>query len=114
MGTAASISFRCTGCDKPLKARGELAGKTTRCPGCGERLHVPATAATQLPRLTPGADRLRSPYAFAIVTGVVLALAGYANLPLLLDDPAAYRYFPPFQAGQIGRRGTCTWGASIT
>jgi hypothetical protein len=110
MGTAASISFRCTGCDKLLKAGGESAGKTTRCPGCGEPLHVPAAAATQPPRLTPGADRLRSPHAFAIVTGVVLALAGYANLPLLLDDPAAYRYFPPFQADQIGAKGNLHLG----
>jgi DNA-directed RNA polymerase subunit RPC12/RpoP len=39
---AIPISVTCSGCQKKLKAKDTLAGKTVRCPGCGEKLLLPA------------------------------------------------------------------------
>ncbi len=36
-----SISIRCPGCEKRLKAKDELAGKRVKCPGCGHRVLIP-------------------------------------------------------------------------
>ncbi len=39
------IRVKCSGCDKPLKVKDELAGKRIRCPGCQSVIRVPAAAA---------------------------------------------------------------------
>jgi serine/threonine protein kinase len=39
---APSISMRCSGCEKTLKAKPELAGKKVKCPQCGQVVQVPA------------------------------------------------------------------------
>src|SRR5262245_34418749 len=40
-----SIRLKCPDCDKPLKAKDELAGKRIRCPGCQSVIRVPTNAA---------------------------------------------------------------------
>ncbi len=37
-----TISFRCTGCERALKVKPELAGKKGKCPQCGHAILVPA------------------------------------------------------------------------
>jgi len=39
----APVAFRCSGCDKGIKVRVELAGKKIKCPGCGQVVRVPQT-----------------------------------------------------------------------
>ena len=39
-----SISFSCSGCEKKLKVRDDLAGKRVKCPGCQGVLIIPTLA----------------------------------------------------------------------
>jgi len=40
-----SISVRCSGCGKKLKAGADFAGKKVKCPQCGQAVFVPAIKA---------------------------------------------------------------------
>jgi hypothetical protein len=42
MVAVTAISLRCTGCEKKLKARAELAGKKVKCPHCSKVVLVPS------------------------------------------------------------------------
>jgi hypothetical protein len=46
----------------------------------------------------------RVPVAALAVAAAVIGFAAYANLSLLVTDPADYRYFPPFQPSQNANR----------
>jgi len=50
------ISFACGQCNKQLKVKDELAGKTGKCPGCGQPVVVPALAAAASISPVPSPD----------------------------------------------------------
>ncbi len=49
----ATIDFRCTGCNKRIRAPQKAAGRQVACPGCGVKLRVPGEAPTAKPPAMP-------------------------------------------------------------
>lgn len=47
---AMAISVQCSGCEKKLKVKDELAGMRVKCPSCGQVIVIPAVRPASQPK----------------------------------------------------------------
>lgn len=103
---AAFISFVCPSCQKPLKVKGELAGKRGKCPNCQNAVVVPSAAQAVT---TPGA-------VYSPVTGQASVASIPAHMATMAPNDTASGedegspnldfLAPPQNPGELGTLGS--------